>query len=168
MKLAFGIATEDDAAELAMLHQEAARALTLRHGRGPWSKVGGGRPPSARSKFERVVVARARGTIHGTLTLVTKKPWAIDVSYFTPVKKALYLISMAVRPERQGQGIGRELLGEAERVARAWPANAIRLDAWDAAVGVGAGGFYARCGYREAGRMSYRGAPLIYYESVFD
>ena len=40
--------------------------------------------------------------------------------------------------------------------------DAIRLDAFDAKAG--AGGFYAKCGYTEVGRTSYRNAPLIYYQ----
>ena len=47
-------------------------------------------------------------------------------------------------------------------VAAAWPADAIRLDAYDHAAG--AGPFYAKCGFRERGRVVYRGNPLAYYE----
>jgi hypothetical protein len=47
-------------------------------------------------------------------------------------------------------------------VARAWPSQAIRLDAYDA--DAGAGGFYAKCGFREVGRVTYRTVPLIYFE----
>ena len=100
----------------------------------------------------------------GTLQLPTKKPWAIDVSYFTPVKKALYLTNMAVIPSLQRQGIGRRLMEEAVKQARSWPADAIRLDAFDAEAGAGA--FYAKCGFREVGRVTYRKAPLVYYELV--
>jgi GNAT superfamily N-acetyltransferase len=69
---------------------------------------------------------------------------------------------MAVLPTKQRQGLGRKLLTEVQRIAHAWPADAIRLDAHDAEAG--AGGFYARCGYTEVGRAIYRGTPLIYYE----
>ena len=41
---------------------------------------------------------------------------------------------------------------------RAWPADAIRLDAYDAAAG--AGGFYAKFGCTEVGRVSYRDTPF--------
>jgi hypothetical protein len=47
-------------------------------------------------------------------------------------------------------------------VARAWPSDALRLDAYDHAAG--AGPFYATCGFREVGRVTYRGVPLIYFE----
>jgi hypothetical protein len=38
----------------------------------------------------------------------------------------------------------------------------------DAAIGAGAGGFYAKRGYRETGHFTYRGAPLVYYELLLD
>lgn len=47
-------------------------------------------------------------------------------------------------------------------MAKVWPADAIRLDAYDAKAG--AGGFYARCGWTKRGHATYRGAPLVYYE----
>ena len=59
---------------------------------------------------------------------------------------------------------GALLLDEAVHQARAWPADAIRLDAFDA--NAGAGEFYAKCGFREVGRVIYRKNPLIYYELV--
>jgi GNAT superfamily N-acetyltransferase len=71
---------------------------------------------------------------------------------------------MAVLPTIQRQGVGRLLIKEAVRQARAWPADAIRLDAFDA--DAGAGGFYAKCGFREVGRVTYRKAPLIHFELV--
>ena len=86
------------------------------------------------------------------------------MAYFTTVKKALYLINMAVHPDRQGTGVGRLVLKEAEAHARAWPGDAIRLDAWNG--DAGAGPFYAKCGFRETGRVVYRQAPLVYYEMV--
>jgi GNAT superfamily N-acetyltransferase len=115
----------------------------------------------------RVLVARdAAGTLAGTLRLATKKPWAIDPTYFVGVRRPLYLIDMAVDPAQQGRGIGRLLLDEADTVARAFPAQAIRLDAYDAAAGAGA--FYAKCGYREVRRVTYRGTPLVYFERLLD
>jgi GNAT superfamily N-acetyltransferase len=72
---------------------------------------------------------------------------------------------MAVTPLKQGRGIGRWCLSEAERIAKAWPADAIRLDVYDAEAG--AGRFYASCGWTEVGRAVYLGVPLIYYEIFF-
>jgi GNAT superfamily N-acetyltransferase len=161
-----GRAEEADAEEIASLRTAVANDLTFRHGRGHWSA-----PVSATSVARdigtsRVLVARTRGEITGTLRLATKKPWAIDPRYFTVVEQPVYLVDMAVAPARQRQGIGRQLLEEASTMARGWPAGAIRLDAYDHAAG--AGDFYVRCGYRETGRVVYRGVPLIYFELLFE
>ena len=43
-----------------------------------------------------------------------------------------------------------------------WPANSIRLDAYDDPAG--AGGFYRACRYREVAHVTYRDVPLLYYE----
>jgi len=157
-------ATEADAQAIAAVRTAAAVRLTERFGRGHWSSASSEKQALRSMRNGRVIVARSGMVLLGSLTLVTKKPWAIDPSYFVAVKRPLYLIDMAVDPLAQGQGIGRFLLDEAERVARAWPAQAIWLDAYDAPAG--AGGFYAKCGYREVGRKSYRGVPLIYYEKL--
>jgi GNAT superfamily N-acetyltransferase len=113
-------------------------------------------------RTSKVFVARQGTGIVGTLRLATKKPWAIDTDYFSACRRPLYLLAMAVVPGPQRQGIGRFCLEEAKRVAKDWPADAIRLDAYDAKAG--GGGFYARCGGKERGRVSYQGVPLIYYE----
>ena len=115
-------------------------------------------------KDSRVVVVRNDGPIVGVLRLETKKPWAIDKSYFAPVRCALYLLDMAVDPAVQRQGIGRRLLDDAVLAAKAWPADSIRLDAYDHPAG--AGGFYARCGFKVVGRVTYKGTPLVYYEML--
>ncbi|HYN81885.1 MAG TPA: GNAT family N-acetyltransferase [Gemmatimonadaceae bacterium] len=96
------------------------------------------------------------------MRLATKKPWAIDVSCFSPVKRPLYLTGMAVSVAHQGEGLGQLAVEDALAVARAWPADAIRLDAYDAEAG--AGPFYARCGFRERGHVVYKSDPLVYYE----
>lgn len=164
MKLSFSIANQADAPVLAALHSAVAEDLTRRYGRGPWSSMTSEKGVLFGMRHSRVLVARKAKRVVGTLHLPTKKPWAIDVSYFASVKKALYLTSMAVLPAVQRQGIGRGMLEEALKQARAWPADAIRLDAFDADAGAGA--FYAKCGFREVGRVVYRKAPLIYFELV--
>ena len=115
-------------------------------------------------KTPQACVARHGAGIVATLRMVTKKPWAIDARYFTASRRPLYLLDMAVAPDEQRRGIGRRCLAEALRVARAWPGDAIRLDAYDA--DAGAGPFYVKCGYREMGRVVYRKVPLIYYEAL--
>jgi GNAT superfamily N-acetyltransferase len=147
---------------LAALHNEVADDLTARFGKGHWSYHGTERGVLYDMKIGRVLIQTDGTGIAGTFKLGTRKPWAIDVSYFTAVARPLYLQNMAVRPELQRRGIGRSLLAEAIAIAREWPADAIRLDAYD--TGAGAGPFYAKCGFSERGRAVYRGTPLIYYE----
>jgi predicted N-acetyltransferase YhbS len=136
MELTFSTATQADAAGIATLRNAAADNLTRRYGQGHWSSTSTERAvlrDPSRPRFSRTIIAREGNKIIATLCLQTKKPWAIDVAYFTPVKKALYLIGMAVHPERQGKGVGRLILREAESISRNWPSEAIRLDAWDSA-----------------------------------
>jgi GNAT superfamily N-acetyltransferase len=160
------LGTADDAAALAALHTAVAEDLTRLHGRGRWSTKTSEKGVLLAMRTSRVFVARERGEIVATLQLATKKPWAIDTRYFSPCSKPLYLLGMAVTPARQRQGLGRKCLEDAARIARSWPADAVRLDAFDAEAG--AGGFYARCGWSEVGRTSYRNAPLIYYEFLLN
>ena len=155
-------ASPDDAAALATLHTAVADELTRRYGRGPWSSRTSERGVLHAMRTSKVFLARARDELVATLRLTTRKPWAIDTTYFAACHRPLYLIAMAVAPGRQRQGIGRWCLERAVQLARDWPADAIRLDAYDAQAG--AGPFYARCGWTEVGRTSYRNAPLIYYE----
>lgn len=162
MRLTFDFATPADAPALVTLHTAASNHLTQRFGHGFWSSPPTERGVLANMRFAKVLIARNGKTIAGTLRLANKKPWAIDVTYFTPVKKAIYLTSMAVLPSLQRKGVGRQLIQQAITEAKNWPANAIRLDAFNA--DAGAGGFYASCGFRETARVIYRKNPLIYYE----
>jgi GNAT superfamily N-acetyltransferase len=157
-------ATADDAAALSALHTAVADHLTSKAGEGPWSARTSEKGVLYALRESHVFVARKGTEIVGTLRLTTRKPWAIDTSYFTACATPLYLLAMAITPARQGQGIGKRCLEEAKRLAREWPAGALRLDAFDA--DAGAGPFYACCGFTEVVRASYRGTPLIYYELV--
>ena len=110
----------------------------------------------------KALVVRLDKIIVGTLRLTAKKPWAIDTAYFTRVNQPLYLVDMAIKPDLQRTGIGRHMVHEVNSFAKAWPAQVVRLDAYDAAAG--AGEFYRKCGYEERGRVIYKGTPLIYFE----
>lgn len=160
--LRFRDATPVDAPVIAALQNAAAGALTARFGEGHWSTLSTERGALLAQRHARVRVGREGRRILTVLRLATKKPWAIDVTYFTAVKRPLYLTGMAVSVAHQGTGLGRLALEDARTVAAAWPADAIRLDAYDAQAGAGA--FYARCGYGERGRVVYKGDPLRYYE----
>ena len=97
----------------------------------------------------------------GSLSLGTKKPWAIAPEYFTPVKRVLYLRDMAVAPAAQGRAWAASSLARPS----ARPGLAGRCNSTDASDGaVGAGAFYAKYGFKEVGRVVYRGTPLIYFE----
>ena len=165
MRFSFEPGTAADAATLAALHTAVADHLTRQYGRGPWSAKTSEKGVLYALRTSRLFVARAGTEIVATLQLTTRKPWAIDTRYFANSRTPLYLLAMAVMPANQRQGIGSQCMEEAKRIARAWPADAIRLDAYDAAAG--AGPFYARCGYTEVGRGSYRDTPLIYYKLRF-
>jgi GNAT superfamily N-acetyltransferase len=164
MNLSFRIATTDDVPAVAMLRAAVAADLTRRHGHGHWSATATEASVLRDVVSSRVLLARQGDQAIGTLRLATKKPWAIDPAYFSPCKRALYLTDMAVLPDFQGRGIGRDCLEEARAVAAKWPADAIRLDAYDGPAGAGA--FYAKCGFQEMGRVTYRKTPLVYYELV--
>ena len=165
MDLTLAEATPEDAAAIAALRTAVAERLTREHGSGHWSSAVTERGVlSALHVHSHVLVARGGTEILATLRLATKKPWAIDTAYFTAVRRPLYLTDMAVEPNLQRQGIGRRLLDFAIEAACAWPAEAIRLDAYNGPAG--AGGFYARCGYQEVGRVVYRGTPLVYFERL--
>ena len=156
------LGTADEAVTLAALHTAVAEELTRLYGRGAWSTKTSERGVLHAMRTSRVFVARegARDCRHSA----TGDQEALGDRYplFFALHRPLYLVGMAVTPTRQRQGLGRKCLEEATRIARGWPADAVRLDAFDA--DAGAGGFYAKCGWSEVGRTSYRNTPLIYYE----
>jgi ribosomal protein S18 acetylase RimI-like enzyme len=162
MKISITTASDTDAAAIAAFRTSVAEPLTDQYGKGHWSSCVIEKTVLRNIKTSRVLVARNNRDIIGMLRLEKKKPWAIDPAYFTSVGLALYLHDMAVAPDLQHRGIGRRLIKKGMAVARAWPSDAIRLDAYEAAAG--AGGFYAKCGFLEVGRKTYRGVPLVYFE----
>jgi len=162
--LALQIATDDDVADLVALRTAVNQDLALRYGTGYWSNAVTEKGVLYAMRCASLYVARYRRKLVATLALSTVKPWAIDRSYFSPSERPLYLTAMAVHPCNQRKGIGRLCLTEAVRIAREWPGDALRLDAYDASAG--AGEFYRKCGFREVGRASYRATPLIYFEML--
>ena len=166
MRLTFRDATLKDVPIITALHNAAAGALTARFGGGHWSSLVTERGTASAQRHSRVRVGRVGKRVLTVLRLATKKPWAIDVSYFTPVRRPLYLTGLTVAVTHQGQGLGRLALEDAIAVAREWPADAIRLDAYDG--DAGAGSFYVKCGFVERGRTVYKGDPLSYYELLLE
>jgi GNAT superfamily N-acetyltransferase len=164
MRLTFRRADSADALAVLELRVATARDLTARYGRGHWSIEGTERGVLNDVRISEVWLALRGRQPAATFRLATRKPWAIDASYFSPSARPLYLTDMAVRPDLQREGIGRLCVERMIAIAREWPADAIRLDAYDAEAGAGA--FYARCGFTERGRTSYRGNPLVYFEMI--
>lgn len=164
MALALQVARSRDAGAVAELLSEAADTLTVQYGTGHWSRHSTDRGVKWLMRMGKVYVVYDGARTIATFTLTSRKPWAIDTEYFTAVPKAMYMLSMAVAPDRQGRGIGRACVEEAVTLCRNWPANALRLDAYDAKAG--AGSFYEKCGFREVGRVTYRTVPLTYFERL--
>lgn len=155
-------ATLADVSSIVSLRMSVAQDLTRRHGRGHWSSWATEKGVQRAIKTSRLLVARRGADVVGTVRIAAKKPWAIDVAYFTMVSKAVYLHDLAVALDARGRGAGRLLVEEAKAVARVWPSNAIRLDAYDHPAGAAA--FYVKCGFRQVGSVAYRGVPLVYLE----
>ena len=156
------VATADDADTVAALRNAVATALTKLHGVGHWSSVSSAKGVRGDMKRSTVYLWRETDAALATLQLATRKPWAIDRRHFTPVDRPLYLLGMAVDPAHQRTGVGRRCIDEAVVRCRAWPADALCLDAYDA--DAGAGDFYRKCGFTEVGRATFRNTTLIYFE----
>ena len=92
------LATPDDIPGIVAVRVNAAEDLTARFGGGHWSGYPSERGVAWDMRQGKVLVARRGSTIVGTLKIATRKPWAIDVSYFTPCKRPWYLTNMAVDP----------------------------------------------------------------------
>ena len=156
------LATTADIAGIVAVRVNAAEDLTERFGGGHWSGHATERGVALDVRQGKVLVARRSSKVLATLKLATKKPWAIDLSYFKSARRPWYLTNMAVDPVHQGKGIGKRCILEAARLVVEWGGDALRLDAYDAEAG--AGEFYLKCGFTEVGRASYRANPLIYFE----
>src|SRR2546423_5064135 len=133
--LKFRDATVDDVPVIAGIQNAAAGALTARFGVGHWSSLGTERSATLGQRHGCVRVGRLQNRIVTVLRLATKKPWAIDVSYFTPVKRPLYLTGLAVSVAHQGRGLGRVAMEDACAVARNLSAHAIRPDVYGSPAG---------------------------------
>jgi GNAT superfamily N-acetyltransferase len=164
MHIKLRLATPDDVRDLVALRTAASVRLAQQFGQGYWAPKVTEKGMLYAMRIASVYVATFRSKPIATLTLSTRKPWAIDKKYFTPVRQSLYLTAMAVSPDHQRSGLGSACLEESCRIARAWPADAIRLDAYD--VAAGAGEFYRKCGFRHVGGATYRGTALLYFEKL--
>jgi GNAT superfamily N-acetyltransferase len=162
--LSLSSASESDADEIAALRNTVAADVAERSGLS-----GDARRTTAKGilydlRHGQILIARRKDRIVGSLVLVKKKPWAIDVTYFSPVQSQLYVVSMNVDPALQRKGIGSQLIEYAKKTAKAGGYEAIRLDAFESSPWAVA--FYASCGFSERGRTIYRAARLVYFECL--
>ena len=164
IRLSFAVASEADASLVAALRGRVAVDLTNRFGPGHWSGAATASGVIAGMMDSRIFIVRHSASVIATFRVSAVKPWAMRDASFTPRHRPLYLTDMAVVPELQGRGVGRRCLTRAAGCAREWPADAIRLDAYD--MNAGAGAFYEKCGFKEVVRMNHRGVPLVYYERL--
>jgi GNAT superfamily N-acetyltransferase len=162
--LVLTLASASDAEEIAELRNKVAADVARKSG----SRDSGHRTTAKGVlndlRLGQILIARYQGRVVASLVLVKKKPWAIDVSYFTQVKSQFYLLSMNVDPALQRKGIGSQLLEFAKETAKLRRVNAIRLDAFEDSPWAVA--FYAACGFAERGRTIFRIARLVYFECL--
>ena len=117
MRLEFRIADSKDVSDLVSLRVAANERLTAQFGNGVWSAGVTEKGVLFGMRRSKVYVAVDRGKLVAALSLSTRKPWAIDKSYFSASETPLYLTNMVVNPLRQRKGIGRLCIEEAKRVA---------------------------------------------------
>ena len=165
MRLKLQPAEVEDAEAIAALRNAVSYDLTFKHGKGWWTHHSTTAGVIFDLRNAQLYVALHRDEVVASLVLSTKKPWSIDLKYFSKAKRPLYLTSMVVTPELQRQGLGRACLAEVVTLSRRAKAGAIFLDVYDHPA-AGAGPFYAKGGFRECGRAKYRSVPLIYYELI--
>jgi hypothetical protein len=101
------VATAVEVLSIVALRAAVAGKLTAQYGQGPWSGVSTEKGVLFDMRTSKVFVARQKGRLIATLRLATKKPRAIDRTYFSACQRPLYLLSLAVVPDLQRQGIGR-------------------------------------------------------------
>lgn len=164
MTIEIGLATPADAGAIAEVRTRAAAFLTQVHGGGPWSMHISEGAVAETLAAPLTLVARARSTVVGTLRLQANRPRSIEIADFTPVRRPLYVVDVAVLPNCQRQGIGRELVEAAVHAAIDWPGDSLRLDTYDDAAG--AGDFYLRCGFRCVARHRFHDIPLAFFEHM--
>lgn len=89
---------------------------------------------------QALVIARCGGAVCGLI--------ALDFMYYLPLDTTTCRITaLVVTPTAQGRGLGRQLLREAERRARA--AGAARIELTSGSQRTDAHAFYKACGYSD-------------------
>ena len=147
MSQSIRLATPEDVPAVARLVREAYAPYVARIGREP-GPMGDDYAGLVAAGRVRVSEDAARG-LCGVLVLV-------------PQEDAMLLDNIAVAPGAQGLGVGRQLLTEAEAVARTAGFERMRLYTHEKMVENFA--LYTRIGYRETHRVSEKGFDRVYME----
>ncbi len=118
----------------------------------PWVPVIGVEPLPMVADYARLI---AQGRVH---VLENGEPDAVIVLVAEP--DALLVENVAVRPDRQGRGLGRRLMAFAEFRARSLGLPALRLCTNEKMISNI--GLYESLGYRETGRDVVDGARTVH------
>jgi ribosomal protein S18 acetylase RimI-like enzyme len=103
-------AAEADIPAILKLRLAVDADLAQRFGKNRWSTTISEKSVTRGLRSSKILVASRHGQIVGALRMETKKPWAVDLRYFTPVRKAVYLHDVNVDPRLQRSGVGRRLI----------------------------------------------------------
>ncbi|MBK8006128.1 MAG: GNAT family N-acetyltransferase [Gemmatimonadetes bacterium] len=153
--LVWRLAGATDVPAVAALLADAGSALA-RQGFANWAEPYPAQRLLADLTERQVVGGWQDGALRACFLLggTPQVPYA-DLQWPAGPVPAAYLNRMAVAPHHQGRGLGAECLTEVHRRAAALGAQVVRCDVLAANARLGR--FYARHGYRLAGRRSHSG-----------
>lgn len=137
-------ATADDAGALAAVVQSAYRGDSSRQGWTTEADLLDGQRADA-------AMVRTAVTAPGTVVLVAENPadGVVACCQLERRDASAYLGMFAVRPDRQGTGVGRAVLDAAEAQARGWGARRLELTVLNQRPELVA--WYERCGFAMTG-----------------
>jgi GNAT superfamily N-acetyltransferase len=159
-------ATADEVPAIQATRLSAAEELTDRFGEGQWSLVSSENTLYDALGSGTLYVIDSAGILVGTFRLTQQKIVFYQERWFAdPNALAAYLRDMAIAPDHQRQGVGRQAMGAIEQLARDQGVRALRLDAYVGAAG--AGPFYRKCGYTRVHKGAFNNVPLEYYEKCW-
>ena len=161
------LASREDAMDAFNIRRSAADLLTSVHGEGHWSTVTSVKTIRKHAEAGLVYLFFEGDSPIGTFHLVDRKIGFYKKEWFEiPDQPAFYLMHMALHPDRQRKGLGREMMIEIEAIAVNKSIHSIRFDAYNA--DAGAGKFYEKCGYQLVHKGSFNSVALLYFEKVLE
>lgn len=159
------LAAPGEIAGIYKLSVAAASDLVDKYGQGRWRVAAARKTLKRNQQSDSLFVIVKDAVIVGTFCFTTKKAGFYRRGWFAfPDDPAGYLLNMAIAPQHQRQGIGREVMNHIDQLARSMKLLAVRFDAYEA--NAGAGGFYRKCGYQLVHVGKVGDVGLEYYEKV--